>query len=89
MYKKYIYIYINFQKQKKIIQKYGDCAFCNLAFYNVAYNIFKIKSYIFKIFYIIINKYINNYYFKEIIRFFFQLNILLNNYFKRNNNIFY
>jgi len=59
MYKKYIYIYINFQKQKKIIQKYGDCAFCNLAFYNVAYNIFKIKSYIFKIFYIIINKYID------------------------------
>ena len=61
----------------------------NCAFYNVAYNIFKIKPYIFKIFYIIINKYINNYYFKEIIRFFFQLNILLNNYFKRNNNIFY
>jgi len=38
----------------------GDCAF-----HIVAYNIYKTKPYIFNMFYTIINKYINNYYFKR------------------------
>jgi len=44
-------------------------------FRKVAYNIFKIKPYIFKIFYTIINK-LNNYYFKRNNNIFFQLNII-------------
>ena len=44
----------------------GDCAF-----HIVAYNIYKTKPYIFNMFYTIINKYINNYYLKEIIIYFF------------------
>jgi len=39
-------------------------------------NIFYIKPYIFKIYYTIINKYINNYYFKRNNNIYFQLNII-------------
>jgi len=47
------------------------------AFRNMAYKIFKIKLFIFMIFYIIINKYINNYFKRNNI--FLQI-ILLNNH---------
>jgi len=46
--------------QRYEMQWYEDRAFRNMANRN-----FKIKPYIFKIFYTIINKYINNYYFKR------------------------
>jgi len=94
----------------------GDRVFHNCAFRNVANKYFKIKPYIFMIFYIIVIKctihtrfvvftkffpitFVNAQFIahsfnciviisKEIIIYFYNL-ILLNDYFKRNNNIYY
>jgi len=60
-----LHIFVLYQKDCHLVLRDGDRVFRNCAFHNVLYNIFKIKPYIFKILYTIINKYINNYYFKR------------------------